>query len=310
MGYYCHDLLNDPLAIVALGVNMAELIEATAKRANGSVAHIFVQLGWTGEQLLIELPPIVKQAAKTHPNLRFIIMTNTAEDDLLFRRAGLDSIWCNHNAFLDGRMYLPDAKAQKVYDAVYVGRLVDWKRHHLAVEVPRVAVITRDYDVNNDSAAAIVSQYHDLKFVNYDGERGVKELSPIEVRSVVTSARCGLALSKEEGANFASAEYLLCGLPVVTTASKGGRHVFFHPDYVEEVEETPAAVAAGVARLIERNLDPFIIRARTQQLFMDHRRRLITRLCGLAQTDLFQRATASLWLPQFINKLERWVQTD
>jgi glycosyltransferase involved in cell wall biosynthesis len=109
---------------------------------------------------------------------------------------------------------------------------------------------------------------------------------------------------------FACCEYLLSGLPIVTTPSRGGRDVFFHSDYVEVVEETPEAVASGVARLIARNLDPEMIRNRTYQLFMEHRARLLFRLSGLAQRDLFKHAGPNLWLPQFVNKFETWVPSS
>jgi len=40
-------------------------------------------------------------------------------------------------------------------------------------------------------------------------------------------SKVGLCLSKKEGAMFASIEYLLCGLPIVSTRSVGGRDEFF-----------------------------------------------------------------------------------
>ena len=120
MGCFFHVLLKDPLTVVTLAMFPPELIERTAKLANGAVAHIFCQLGWTGESLLKRLRPVLHNASSVHPNLRFTIMANTDEDALLFRRNGFDAIWCNHNAFLDGRLFVPDPQAEKVYDAVYV----------------------------------------------------------------------------------------------------------------------------------------------------------------------------------------------
>jgi glycosyltransferase involved in cell wall biosynthesis len=75
---------------------------------------------------------------------------------------------------------------------------------------------------------------------------------------------------------FASIEYLLCGLPVVTTRSIGGRDVFFDPAYVEWVEDDPEAVAQGVRNLIARAPEPEFIRARTLARMEEHRQRLRT----------------------------------
>ena len=109
---------------------------------------------------------------------------------------------------------------------------------------------------------------------------------------------------------FASAEYLLAGLPVVTTRSRGGRDQFFHPDYVTTVEDTPEAVAAAVLDFKERKLDPFVIRNRTIALFREHRRRLVARLSEIAQTDLFPLADQALWLPQFKHQMRTRLKAD
>jgi glycosyltransferase involved in cell wall biosynthesis len=307
-GIFYHVLLRNPLvAVVYSGEHLPKAIERSVRVADGAIVHLFVILQWSGAGALPELASLIAATAINHPNLHFTIMTATQEDDLLYRRSGLDSIWCNHNAFLDGRIFVPDVKAEKKYDAVYNGRLLPYKRHELAYDVPRMAVITYALGRDTEYARRCLAGYSHLQFVNYEPERGVTYLNKSEVHSILTQSRCGLALSREEGAMFASAEYLLVGLPVVTTPSKGGRHVFFHTDYVEVVEETPEAVASGVARIIAKNLDPWMIRKRTQERFLPHRWRLIMRLSSLAQTDLFQHAGANLWLPQFVDKLRNWV---
>jgi glycosyltransferase involved in cell wall biosynthesis len=48
-----------------------------------------------------------------------------------------------------------------------------------------------------------------------------------KVCSVISSSHVGLILSEVEGQCHAAVEYLLCGLPVVSTPSFGGRDEFF-----------------------------------------------------------------------------------
>ncbi len=310
-GHFYHILLKNPLvAVVNAGPELQSALRYTEKVAKGAKTHLFAKMTWHGPAVLEELATFIFQAAKTHPYVQFTFMTATSEDDVLYRRHGLDSIWCSPNAFLDARIYRPNTNAEKLYDAIYVARLVPFKRHHLAVDIPSIAVVTKNYEVDADTAASALGNYRDLQYVNYDSERGVTELTPVQVQEKIAQSRCGLALSAEEGAMFACCEYLLSGLPIVTTPSRGGRDVFFHSDYVEVVEETPEAVASGVARLIARNLDPEMIRNRTYQLFMEHRARLLFRLSGLAQRDLFKHAGPNLWLPQFVNKFETWVPSS
>lgn len=63
---------------------------------------------------------------------------------------------------------------------------------------------------------------------------------------MLNSSSVGGIFSATEGACYASTEYLLCGLPVVSTASSGGRDIWYTPNNSIIVEATESAVAAGV----------------------------------------------------------------
>ena len=84
-------------------------------------------------------------------------------------------------------------------------------------------------------------------------------------------ARVGLILSEKEGACFASMEYLLCGLPVVSTPSIGGRDVFWDDRFVIVCDPTPEAVAGAVQEIKRRNIDPQLVRAATLEKVEEHR---------------------------------------
>ena len=73
-----------------------------------------------------------------------------------------------------------------------------------------------------------------------------------EVSNFINKCRVGLCLSSEEGGMYASTQYLLCGLPVVTTNNIGGRNTFFHPDYVYYAEDDSRDIAHGVEELKNR----------------------------------------------------------
>jgi glycosyltransferase involved in cell wall biosynthesis len=84
---------------------------------------------------------------------------------------------------------------------------------------------------------------------------------------------------------MSSIEYLLAGLPVVSTRSLGGRDVFFDEANSLIVGDSPDAVAAAVRELAARALDPASIRDQTLQRMKPHRERLIElieTLCELA----------------------------
>ena len=79
---------------------------------------------------------------------------------------------------------------------------------------------------------------------------------------------------------FASMEYLMCGLPVVTTRNRGGRKRYLTPRNSRVVAARPDAVARAVAAYVASPPDPAAIREET--LGLVHRDRL-------AYADIFRR---------------------
>jgi hypothetical protein len=112
-----------------------------------------------------------------------------------------------------------------------------------------------------------------------------KRLSVEEVNAAYNRARVGLCLSSAEGAMWASIQYLLAGLPVVTTRNLGGRDEFFDPAYTRWVDDDPEAVADAVAELIKLDLDPWMIREATLTKVAAHRSRMLARMRHLIEAE-------------------------
>ena len=70
----------------------------------------------------------------------------------------------------------------------------------------------------------------------------------------------GLILSEFEGACYSSSEYLLCGIPVVSTFSFGGRDIWYNSYNSIICNPTPEAVSDAVKKLSSYNRDPHRIR--------------------------------------------------
>jgi ubiquinone/menaquinone biosynthesis C-methylase UbiE len=103
-----------------------------------------------------------------------------------------------------------------------------------------------------------------------------RPLAPAEVFSLVTQAHCGLILSAVEGACYASSEYLLCGIPVVSTVSDGGRDEWYD-DYNSIISDAnPESVAAAVAEFVRRQVSPVEVRSRHIAKANDFRERFVT----------------------------------
>jgi glycosyltransferase involved in cell wall biosynthesis len=124
-----------------------------------------------------------------------------------------------------------------------------------------------------------------------------------EMYNYINQAKVGLCLSADEGAMYASAEYLLCGLPVVSTRSIGGRDTFFDDEYVKIVDDTPEAVSEGVREMICRNINPYYIREKTIEKMKSHRGAFIAMIQAIYDKEGVKRHFSEEWSKIFVNKL-------
>ncbi len=96
------------------------------------------------------------------------------------------------------------------FDAVYNARANIFKRHYLTAKIKNKIFICYDW------------KFSDVNLDEFSPSEVVRNVKGTAIPSVIKRAKVGLLLSEEEGACYASLEYLLCGLPVVSTPSRGG----------------------------------------------------------------------------------------
>ena len=136
-----------------------------------------------------------------------------------------------------------------------------------------------------------------------------KYLNSWEVARNLNACRVGVCLSAVEGAMFAAVEYLLCGLPIVSTPSLGGRDVWFDPKFTRIVEPEPNAIAAAVQELIDLRLDPAAIRAATLARMAEHRQRFTSAVQEIFDTARVGRDFAREFYEKFRNQCGTWHPT-
>lgn len=220
-----------------------------------------------------------RRFGRAHPHARLIVMANTIREERVLGRLGVDVRFAPQNMFVDERMYHPLPGRRRRFDAIYNAQLAPMKRHDLARLVPSCAYVTKLFEtwspgLKRAQLARFVKslpQRHEI--VNETTADAVVPMDHVGVNEAMASAHVGLCLSKLEGAMYASVEYLLAGLPVVTTRSQGGRDVFFHPDLTLVVDDDPRAVQDGVAAMKARAIPPEHIRATTLRLIRTERQR-------------------------------------
>ncbi|WP_152555683.1 glycosyltransferase [Methylomarinum vadi] len=262
-----------------------------------------------------QVPPIAawhKAYTEQNPRHRFIYLANTEKEEKKLQQFGLESYFVNQNCFIDEKMFQPEPKSEKLFDAIYNARLSRFKNIQLAGELDNLALITyfavqEDYDQFTESQQTIPK----ATALNWPGHPPLKDcvignygkININDISSYLNKARVGLCLSNIEGAMYASAEYLLCGLPVVSTESLGGRDVMFDNDYVIMVENSSLAVKEGVKAMISRNLSPEFVRKRTLEKMELHRRYFIDLIQQLYEENGINRRFTDEWSRLFINRM-------
>ena len=194
---------------------------------------------------------------------RFFYLFNSLAEWQCFNSFGFNGCLINHNAWLDETLVMQPLLRDKIYDAIYVGRRSAFKRHMLAGLVANLAIVAGNNHGNG------IAPIPCTVYLNPE------PLSPDQVCEKINQSHCGLILSEEEGACFASSEYLLCGIPVVSTHSKGGRDVWYDEYNSIVCDPDPNEIADAVAYFKAHPRDPEKIRANHIEEARKHRLRFI-----------------------------------
>ena len=229
----------------------------------GRRSILFLSLAWSYEAPFMqrELVRDVGEARKTHPLCRVVMLANTEAEHLRFCEAGLDSLLASELLFTNDRDYqIADPLPEKRFDAVYVARLDAAKRHEYAGGIDRLLLLYQETGPKN--VAAFRERLPNACFGNHDLNEGVyNNYKPPEYGELLQQAHVGICLSEVEGANRASIEYALCGLPVVSTLSIGGRDRFFDRRHARIVRADRDEVAAAVREFVASRADPREVRS-------------------------------------------------
>lgn len=200
----------------------------------------------------------LRAGEQTFPLASFVVLANTDAERAQLARRGVRILLANELIFTDEtRFRVRRGPGAREFDAAYVAGLGPRKRHHLAAGIPRLLLLY--YRPTDETMAAYRTLLPQASFVNHAGG-DYRYLPAHEVAEQLNRSVVGLCLSAVEGPMRASMEYLLCGLAVVTTPSRGGRARYLVPPLAATVEPDAEAVAEAVARLVASAPDPGWIR--------------------------------------------------
>lgn len=274
------------------------------------VYFIFL-LWWSTESISMvsRIKYILSKHKNKYPEHNFFFLCNSKREYKLFRKFDIPCIFCNNSALIDEKIFTIMLREKKKYDAVYNAQMAWLKRHTLASKIDNLALITYFDGVKSSNFCYIITKkfLSNAAWLNQPcSSKDNGYLNPAAVTRYLNQARVGLCLSAVEGTMYASIEYLLCGLPVVSTESTGGRDIFFDKEYVKIVDNSKIAVKKGVDEMIKRNISPNYIRKKTLKKMKPHRERFINLIQKIYTKEGINRKFKDEWNKVFINKMLIW----
>jgi hypothetical protein len=228
----------------------------------------------------------------------YTVCANTPEELYQYWDWSVPAILCNHNSMIDWNIFQPVATTErehssKEFDFVMNAVLQPYKRHELipcGYNFARISQPDRDQPVAEHAPPA------------WKNDRW---LLPAEVNAVYNRSRMGLILSEVEGACYASTEYLLAGLPVVSTASLGGRDLFFNSQNSVICEPTIDGVRDAIEAVRSGHWSPDRIRAECMSVMFQHRRHFTAHLSRIISGD-----GEAHFRSRYVNHLFNWFSSD
>ena len=190
---------------------------------------IIVGIWWTVEPEVgspERLLAWVHKKEKENNGLKIILSANTEKEYGHLQKLGASCIFCNQNIFKDFSIFTP-IDLPKKYDAIYNAQFLRFKRHHLAKKIKRLGLIGYNFNSDLEYFDEIKTELPHAEILNKKDNGTYRFLSKEKCNEYNNMAHVGLCLSEKEGPMYASMEYLLADMPIVSTKSFGGRDVFF-----------------------------------------------------------------------------------
>jgi hypothetical protein len=191
----------------------------------------------------------------------FVMLANYDHEANLISKTGIPAVTGNDALFTDEHIWRPGLEPVPGfgwYDAIYDARLEPLKRHELAARFGS-PLLVYGHSVHGNTEKdfeAVRSLLPRAVFANHRHGNGQYALiEPGIVSRLYGHAPVALALSEAEGAMRASGQYLLAGLPVVSTPSVGGRDRYYAFPFTKVVEGEPDQIAAAAGALAGARLD-------------------------------------------------------
>ena len=185
--------------------------------------HVFMLTSW------FKTPNAIR-ILESNPNYEITILANSVEEKEYFEKMTTRAaLFCNHNTFLNEHVFDIIENVPKQHDLIVDSAFHVYKNVEKANRVKEtlhIGYVKPDKTVKND---VVIPTYGKLaNFANANATGKYKRLTKTQINAHYNQSRVAGIFSLLEGACFASSQYLLAGLPVISTRSQGGRDVWYN----------------------------------------------------------------------------------
>lgn len=299
-------LCADPLVSYSGIVRNAPLglASLSATRLHGRPAWFLISPTWSIEDdaIVDDLRGLAVLHRLQNPRHQLVFVCNTPGEARTLQQRGEAAFFYNKTANTSERIFKPLEGVGVEFDAIYNAQLLPWKRHELSLGIEKCAFLFYRDPYRPDSlhaATTILARHAAVPghvFINRLDKDGVPvKLPRSAVNRHLNRSGVGLCLSETEGPMFASTEYLLSGLPIVTTPSAGGRDVYHDAEYCWTVPPDPRSLADAVRALRARNVPRSYVRDRTLRHLEADRARFLGLINAIFEEEGAKRRLAGPW---------------
>ena len=253
----------------------------------------------------------IKELMNTYENLTIIACANSVEEYEAVKSEGVEVILANQNMFIDENFYFPIENQTIKFDAIYNAQFLPFKRHELLEGIDSLALIGYNHNSDEKYMARISTVLKRATLLNFDESNNVRFLNKEQCNVAYNMSSSGLCLSKAEGAMYASMEYLMSGLIVISTKSSGGRDYFFDANNSIIVPDDPLNIKEAIKSVKNMKFDRNQIRSDVLEHVGRERRRFISEVDKIIKNESGENNFLSQnWSLIFVNKLMDSFQPD
>jgi hypothetical protein len=219
----------------------------------------------------------VFKIVNSNKEFNIVILANSLEEKIFFeKKVRCDVLFCNHNAFLDEKKYTIYNSIKQKYDLVIDSAFHEYKNVNIAKKIQNTLHIGYFKYIKRNSDDKVIPNFGILaNFKDSEYKRLDKHLINIHYNQSLM----GGLFSECEGACFASSQYLLTGLPVISIKSVGGRDIWYneHNSIICENNEDSVyeAVELSKSKIISGEFNREKIRDLHLKQMDEHRNTLI-----------------------------------